>query len=374
MLGNRMSSLPYALHCGLAPRLGEEHGAGRAALQSSAYHAIMAGEQTDLWARLTSEEQEEALRWATPTDVDLGGVKLRYADAHKEVELVLSSELDAFQPEDGWKVHAVEDGHLDLMQVSTGEISAVDFMSYASVGHADFVWDPIVDDGMKVVYVGDAKRSAHTADISTLQLDAYGWAWARVTGADAYGAGLWILTEGRWIWRDELVILDDLSSADIARKLSAAIKNGRDSKPAGSHAITGPHCRDCYQRPYCAEHLVPPAALVRAASENEGRSEAMEAFRAFSEPGGLTKDNACDALLLTQAVGDLYESMKKQIQAYADRAGGIHDGAGKVYRKTGSGKPTRRFDQAKFKKEHPDLVDEYMVDGKPRFSYRWCKE
>jgi hypothetical protein len=285
-----------------------------------------------LWARLTDEEREEAAEWQKPTDVDLGGgVVLRYDEAVKELEVGLNRQLEYCDADDP-----------DLI----------------SLGHLDFAWDPVEIDGVKVAYVGDAKRSSWTAETDTLQLDAYGFAWASHTGADAYGAGLWILSDGQWRWRTQIVDLYSHEASIIATKLLAAALNSED------HGTTGPHCQGCYQRLKCPEHLIPAIALTRSGNES---------LKPFSTPGGLTDNaTALGGLALYQSFRDLVDQMKRQLEAYAHQNSGISDGNGKVWKQQFAANDSEQFDLKRFKREHPDLAAQYVNSGKPRnMGFRW---
>jgi len=332
---NRMSSLPTALYCGLSPRLGAEHGAGRAAFQSTAYHARMSRTEgwEQLWDRLTEEEREETSKWSQPGDIDLGeGVVLKYEHAHKEIEVGLTEDLEYCEPSDPRCI---------------------------SVGHIDMAWDPIEINGLKVAYVGDAKRTAFTSSVTTLQLDAYGHAWASMVGADAYGCGLWILEDSEWRWRREVVELNSMDSARLAGKLLAAI--GNDDQP-----VTGSHCRDCYSRFYCPEHLIPAAALVR------GKEDALAPF---SEPNGITKENAAQLVLQYQAGQDLLKAIKESLETWAGQNGGISDGNGKVWKQLNASKPGEKLDEAALRGAYPDVAKEFTRATPARnMGFRWVKE
>ena len=316
-----MSSLPIALYCGHSAKLSNEHGAGRAAFQSTAYHAKIADdpEWTTLWARLTPEEQEEASGWAMPSDVDLGnGVVLKLEDAHKEIEVKLDSSLSC--PLMGSK-HPV------------------------STGHIDFCWDPVImEDGTKVVYVGDAKRTRFTSEVDSLQLDAYGWAWALKCGADAYGVGLWILEDHEWVWRKEFVYIDSFEALAIGQKLSIAIANEGE-------AVTGDHCSSCYGRQYCKEYLLPTMEGIPAS---------------LSEPGGLNDDNIIEAYNYYKAQEKIAEAAKKQVSEYIRARGSVPLGDGKVLKYLVAKNSQMVFDKKRFLDEHPDLANEYMKEAPPK--------
>ena len=332
--GNRMSSLPIAFFCGLAPSI--DTSSGPAAVQSSAFHAKMAGDPKweALWARLTDEQREECESWQTPTDVQVGEVALRFEDAITEMAVGLTESLRYCPPDDPTVL--------------------------LSRGHVDFHWKPVEVGGMKVVYLGDAKRTAFTADLWSLQLDAYGFALAEYYEADGYAAGLWILEDGEWRWRSRIIDLHSVEAAEIAEHIHNAMTH------KSYVGTTGSHCRDCYGRMHCPAHLIPATALVR--QQGPG-------IECFAEGGQITKDNAFEALRLYQAAQDLTKQMKSQIEAWAHANGGIRDGEGKIWKQvTSKGKGTR-VDTKRLLRDHPDLAEQYTVPTKPRsMGFRWCNE
>ena len=85
--GHRCSATPITQFCGKSAKLGEQYGAGRAAVQSKVFHALAADEPDapKLLLSLTEEEQKEISTWKTPTDCEVAeGVVLKYEDALKE--------------------------------------------------------------------------------------------------------------------------------------------------------------------------------------------------------------------------------------------------------------------------------------------------
>lgn len=215
-----MSLLPVAQYCGLAPKLSGEHGAGRAAAMSSAFHAMCADapDAKVRWALLSDDEQAELADWKRPDDVALpGGILLRYADAEKELAVAL----------DDWGQ-------------ATSDAKA------ATVGHLDFAW--VVGD---VAYVADIKKSVWSSSgPDSLQLHAYGLAYAALRECDAYVTGIWIPTDAKWFWSTETVWLDsDEGRKQLDRVLAAARNDGEANK--------GAHCSNCFNRMHCKEWVLP---------------------------------------------------------------------------------------------------------------------
>ena len=201
-----------------------------------------------------------------------------------------------------------------------------------------------MEDDTKLVYVGDAKRTRFTSEVDSLQLDAYGWAWAMANGADGYMVGLWILEDHEWIWRKEPVMLDDFESMEIAQKLMIAMQNQ-------GQAVTGAHCIGCYGRQHCSEYLLP----------------AMEGVPpCLSEPGGLNNDNVFEAYQFWKAQEKIMKAAKDQVSDYIRANGAIPTGDGKVLKYLIAKKGGMKFDEKRFREAHPELAQEYMVETPPR--------
>jgi hypothetical protein len=230
--GHRVSLLPFTQYCGAAGELSEMYGAGRPAAMSSAFHAQQAGapNAATLLALLSDEERQEIAAWKKPapvymTEMELGHFLLDYDKAEKEVALG----LDDF----GFYVDP-----------TTGE-------DCLTIGHMDMGW--VV---ANMAYVGDIKKTEWTAaeGPDSPQLHAYGWAFAQKHGCRSYCTGIWLATEGEWLWSNEPVVLDSPRGQEIWDRISAAAGNF-------GQASTGTHCRGCYARLHCPEHML-PAALV----------------------------------------------------------------------------------------------------------------
>jgi hypothetical protein len=279
--GHRMSAAPVTQYCSHAGVLGSI-GAGRAAAQSSAWHALCSGapDAQDRMLRLSPEEAAELTRWHRVADVDLGnGLVLRYADALKEFSVAIDrygSYVDPSSPE------------------------------AISTGHPDFAW--IVQVGsLKIAYVGDIKRSEWTVDEGTdsLQLHAYGLAVATKFDCDAYAVGIWAAIEGRWQW-SELIDLESEVAHTWAKRVVAAVTNDNPD-----YAM-GPHCRSCYGRVRCPAWLLPPQLASTELAPLTGATE-------------LTQDKACELLLTYQRFVDTAKRVEETLKDYAARNGGIRD-------------------------------------------------
>ena len=231
IMGNRMSLLPISRHCGQAATLSSQHGAGRAAAMSTAFHARCAGAANagDLLKALTKQELEEVLLWAPPVDVVVGeGSVLTYASAYKEVAVAL----------DEWGMPADPAG------------------PSLSLGHLDFAWVVLGDSSgdAAIAYVADIKKSIWTSvddPKDSLQLHAYAQAFAQQKGCGAYCVGFWIATEKEWQWSPEVVWLGSPTSDAIMSQILFAASN------VGGSFATGPHCRHCWSRLHCPEYVLP---------------------------------------------------------------------------------------------------------------------
>jgi hypothetical protein len=133
-------------------------------------------------------------------------------------------------------------------------------------GTLDFAW---VHDG--VAFVGDMKKSAWTVSgPDSLQLLAYGYAWAKKHGCRAFCVGLWIIEDAEWRWSDKVYGLDDFESLDLWARIMYAALN------VGTEANYGDHCDNCYGRLHCPEFTA-PAALADTVLGPVVVGEAMQA-------------------------------------------------------------------------------------------------
>lgn len=320
-MGHRMSSLPIARYCGLAPRLQEGRAAGRRALMGSYFHAFAANdpEHEKLARNLTERELEEVRTWTTPPDVQVGKVTLCYQDAETELEVGLTT---------------------------GGEYCDADHPDLLTLGHLDFAW---LLDG--VAYVADIKASEYTVEegADSLQIHAYGLAYAKKMGADHYCAGIYAAAEGRYTWGEMVDVDWDSPFAD----LEAAALN--------EEACTGPHCSRCYGRLHCPEHT------IRAV-------EGMGKLAPVAEGGELSAETALDALGMVKAMEDLAKQAKGHLQEWARRNGGIPDGNGKVYLPVMTQGRESVCSAKKLRQTLGDAAEMFVKRGKPFEQWRWVKK
>lgn len=329
--GNRMSSLEMTQFCGQAGRL-SGMGSGRPAMQSTVFHALCAraDNRDELCALLTEEEFAEIQGWLRPTPVDLGqGRVLVYEDSDKELAVALDSSGCYVDPESPDAV---------------------------TVGHLDFAWVVEVD-GRRIAYVGDIKRSEYTVAVGTesLQLHAYGLAYAGKHNCHAYAVGIWAAMEGLWQW-SEIIDLESAQAFTYARRVVAAAMN------VSTDYAMGPHCRKCYGRFRCPAWLIPPEL---AASK----------LGMFTENGAadLTDEKAADLLLTVQRAEDTIEQSKKHLKTFAVRNAGIRDGKGKVWRPV-MVQGQARVSVARVREVFGADAEKVISAGKPYERFDWVSE
>lgn len=264
--GVRPSLLKVSRYCPEAPRLAKQYpGASTAALQSTVVHAIAAGETEKarkLMAQLSPEDQEEIQGWHIP----------KYYEFNEGEEMVL------FQY--NCCVHEETLG-LDASgnYVASGKC--------LTAGTPDAYWHDVKG---STVYVLDLKKSKWTTldGPSDLQIHCYGWAAARKCGARFYRTGVYVLETGDWEWGDAVDLESD-EAMDVWAAISRAAKNTEGP------AVTGAHCRECYQRSRCGQHLLP---AVLGATE----------LAALVQGGKLTPEGLGKAVLQAQALKDIGEA------------------------------------------------------------------
>lgn len=331
--GHRVSLLPITQYCGAAGRLSEAHGAGRPAAMSSAFHARQAGapDAATKWALLSDDEQREVASWKAPGLVDIpGGPMLEYASAHKEVPLGIDDLGFYVDP-------------------SSGE-------DCLTIGHMDFGWafdDPIF--GL-TAYVADIKKSLWTSaeGPDSLQLHGYGWAFARKMGCDSYCTGLWIAEEGEWLWSKEIVELDSDRGQQIWERISAAASNNGEFN-------TGAHCRGCYARLHCPEHVLPAATV-----------DTWLAPGSIADGMSPTSEEALDFLLKVQATEDLCKKARENLEMLVAHGKLRIEQNGKAWLPVNM--PGREsLDKEGLARELGPRLGDFVRRGKPYTQMRWLK-
>lgn len=265
----RMSILPLSAACGGAAALSAQYGAGRPAAMSSAFHGSMAKAPgwEDLLARLSDVERAEVQSWKPPATVVLGDVTLDYASAEKESALGLD-EFGSFC--------------LDAYAIT--------------IGHMDFGWVRGIN-GHSIGYVADIKRQVYTTPDGpeSLQLHAYGRAFAEKHHCAGYCTGLWLATEGEWLWSKEVVMLGSPRADQLFERIRAAAT-------AEGEYSTGEHCRHCYARTHCPEWALPVALAPTWLGP-------VAAGNLPSDP-----EKAAELVLQIQHAEDILDKAKKNLQ------------------------------------------------------------
>jgi hypothetical protein len=324
---NRASSLGIAEFCGYSPQLSKRYNAsGRSALQGSYFHAIQSGAPSEtLRAMLTAEELEEVAEWYPVADLEWQGVKLRYADMEHELRIALDRCGGGYIPKEDEDPDALSIGHLDMAKVIE------------------------LDNGIRIAFVGDIKRSEYTTSDGpkTLQLAFYGTAYALLHQCDGYVPAIWAAVEGTW----DVGQYVDLLSAEgliVYQRLVHAATNTE-------HA-TGAHCMGCWSRMHCEHHLL-PAAL--AGSELAQFTEGNEVT---------TADAALRAAQLADAYTEIGKLLKERVKAFASRQPLIDSVSGKAYRRI----------ECKGKRSGPSVKDleaagmtNLIREGSPYDMWKW---
>lgn len=289
-----MSSLPIAEKCGAAAPLSASHGAGRAAAMSKAFHAKCAGspDAFRLIGALSHVERDEIAEWKAPADAVVNEwCTLDYASAVKELEVG----LDHF-----------------------GEFTD-DPEAALSWGHLDFAWVREIE-GIQVAFVGDIKKSVWTTPEGpdSLQLHAYGRAFAKKTGCAAYCTGIWAAKEGRWLWSLDIVLLDGPRGQALWERIALAASNTGE-------AATGQHCGSCYARMHCPEYLI-PGIVTDALAEAVGLRD-PKALAALT----LTQGELLRLKLWSERAQELGELVEKNLKEGVRRGLFVIEQDGKVW-------------------------------------------
>jgi hypothetical protein len=290
-IGNRVSLLPITQFCGLAGRLSEQHGAGRAAAMSSAWHAQAAGadDAPAKLARLTPAERDAIAAWRKPDPVSVLGHTLTYEAAVKEQPVGLT-------PSGEW----ADDGEV------------------ITCGTLDFAWvvehsDPFIG---RVAVVGDLKKTQWASSgPDSLQLLTYGYAWAKKHGCRAFMTGIWIIEDAEWQWSQEVYELDSFTELDLFYRIKEAALN------TGTDASFGEHCGSCYGRLHCPEYTLPAQfAETVLAPVAAGQSDLLN-----------DGDKLGELLAFCERVAPLLEKVKDHAKEAAKRGVQVrHPTTGKV--------------------------------------------
>lgn len=329
-MGNRMSSLPIAQFCGLAPRLGDQYGAGRAAAVSNVAHARVAGDPK--W-----KEMREALTEAERADLDarhdpsifLQGPhplsdNLSNFECHRELEVMLTKDLAYTEDID----LAISVGHVDMAWFLPGE------------------WGP---DQMAVMDIKANRWTVPDGPDSSLQLHAYGIACCEKWGCEGYWPGLFFSEDGEYVWGEYVDLMSD-EGQRIRQRVKAAILNDGE-------ASTGPHCAGCHHRLHCPEHTLKGVEHTALAELTTGE---------------ITPEGAAKALEWLDAAKTVVKQAEATLKVYAEREGGIPCGDGKVWKPTMT-KGRVGVNAKKLASVYPEVYEEVCERGAPFPTFRRVK-
>ncbi len=313
----RPSSLGVAEFCPRSAELNELSGIMREAVMSSAWHAALAGNDT-LIGELHPEERKEVLTYGRPSDCPVPGGEgvLDYDSAEKEL-------------------------HVQVFERDT----------LLTEGTLDFAWVRTVN-GVPWAFVADLKRNtwAIPDGADTLQLAAYGHAFAAKHSCRGYTPGLFSGTESEWTW-GQPIDLTSPEALDIWLRLKRAARN--DSRlitdPDKQRFTTGAHCLACYGRQRCPEY-------------------ALLAHDGPIEP--TTEENATQQLLRAKALARIAEGLEDQVKVFAQRGGVVFDPATKKRFLPVQQNGRKSLDQEALTASGVDLT-KFQKVGKPFLTYSW---
>lgn len=360
-MGARMSALPITQFCGLAARLGAQHGAGRAAAVSSAFHALCAGDESK-YRMLTDEERVELEAWEKPTDVAIpNGPLLKYAEAVKELAVA----LDTF----GWPVLAdnlnaatpgvFTLGHLDFAWAAETETSEKMFCSgcYPPHGAPGLKICNGHVQTMRIAYVADIKATRWTSSgPDSLQLHAYAIAFAKANDCEGYVTGIWVATEGKWHWATEIVWLGSEHAELRENQVLGAAGNDQ------GEANKGAHCTNCWERLHCPEWVLPVA---------DGKTHLLLIGSNGQKP---TNEEAVQALLEYKAASEVLRRFKENMEEWVKRGLVTAYDPGTKMQWGPVKMPGRQgVDMAALRAKLGDQLRPFMTEGKPYEQYRWLK-
>jgi hypothetical protein len=331
-----MSSLPVLQFCGQAQIMSAK-GAGNTNTDvGTAYHAKCAGAENaaELAARLSDEQQSELASLIAPiatlanADPAAACLWLEYADAQKEVPVGLTAQ-GAFCPKDSDE--AILDGTCDLYWI-------VDNRAFG---------------GRRIAYVADLKKSAYAAPDGARTLQAVGYAIAisALEDCDGYVTGIWDATEGVWDWTGYVDGWSEQAEKNLDRVIAAA-------RNYGGEFNVGTHCSSCYGRPHCPQYLLPVEL-------------AETSLAPFTHKGGITHENALEALVLAKRAADTAKRVEDLVKAYAREQGGLVDPERQKVWKPIRSRGRASLDRKALERDQPELIEKYTVFGADFESFKW---
>lgn len=331
-MGNRASSLELARFCGSASELSEQYGGSRRALMGTCFHAMAAGEPEAgaMFLRLADDEAQEVMLWEKPEpyvfEFEGKEFTLHYASATKEGAFCI---------------------------LPNGSVTGPYLGDTVTTGHVDLYW--IVEhNGRRVAVVEDIKSSMFTvADgPTTMQFLTYGYMVAKYHGCDSFIPSMWGAKEGVRVSGKKVDMF--MEGEELFERIKAA---------AGNHgeAVTGLHCRGCYARMHCKEHLLP-------ASLGEGPLAAMAEGNTT-----VTSENYTELYLWSERAKEIAKMADEQLKEFGRRGGTVECGERKLVVRTMKGKTS--FNASKAREMLTDeQIKECTTEGKPFPKKQWVKK
>lgn len=166
-----------------------------------------------------------------------------------------------------------------------------------TAGTCDFAAHGAVPDSLFVLdfKTGRPENVPHPSD--ALQLHAYAGALCLSNGFTKYSVAIGHVVDGRfWVGDEHFVHTDEEFWSYFDRIKSAASR--------GPEPIVGPHCDRCYVQSHCSAFMLPAM-------------DGPKALDVFCKPGGLTLENAGDAILVVEAMETAVDIAKERLKNLA---------------------------------------------------------
>lgn len=314
------------------------------ALRSTKFHEYCAtGEWPDL-SMLEEADVEEIQKWKFPTSIimkelDIPGkspgknaVMCEYGKSDKEGRVSLDEDFNFVETKQG------------LSPVEIGE----QYPNVLVSGSFDMAWH---FPEHSLVIVEDIKSSifAVKARTESLQLHAYGIAYAKKMGADRYIVGIWDASEGRHYF-GQVVELDSFECEEYCARIEKAAKH------VGENYVQGTHCSQCWVRSSCPSHLagVPD-------------SDAYRVMRA-----GATESDARAAMVEAKRLTDQSQKLSNAVKSWVKAHGYIRSEDGRMRYGLTLSSGRKSLDQAAVKRAlGVKSLDDFMKEGRDFSTSRW---
>lgn len=329
----RMSAVGSLEFCGQADKLAKNV-QSTAALRSTCFHKYA---ETGKWPeeikRLPEVDVTEISRWKTPKDLNHpDGFALRYHQADKERLVCLDNNLNYLEIPNDTKQEDLE---------SNPDI----FLA----GHLDMAWDfPELD----LVVIVDIKSSIFAVKDrgESLQLHAYGFAYAKLKGRNNYLPGIWDASDAKYFFGKKVTI-GSFEHESIGDRLKIA---GNNNDPMYTK---GTHCASCWKRDSCPAHLVDLPGDDRFAKLFNG--EANEAL-------------IREAIIEAKRLFDRGNKLQDLAKSWVDRRGPVRSEDGRKEYKVQLRSGKKSLDTSKVMAAlNVNSLDEYMKQGDDYAAYDW---